>query len=105
LVGGALTTTQTCVNKLRVRAVRTIAIAVVTLPGLPGGLTWQVATVIDELPANREDIRQRVRDVQLDGWMRPTQVVLAFSSLSSSSTNLVLETLLSAGPRPNPRLA
>jgi hypothetical protein len=53
LVGGALTATQTCLNKLRVQVVRTIAITVVTLPGLPGGLTWQVATVIDELPANR----------------------------------------------------
>jgi hypothetical protein len=55
-------------------------------------------SAIDELPANREDIRQRVRDVQLDGWMRPTQVVAAFSSLSSSSMNLVLERFLSAGP-------
>jgi hypothetical protein len=38
-------------------------------------------SAIDELPANREDIRQRVRDVQLDGWMRPTQVIAAFVTL------------------------
>jgi hypothetical protein len=57
LVGGALTTTQTCVNKLRVQAVRTIAIAVVTLPGLPGGLTRQVATSSTSFPRTAEHSR------------------------------------------------
>jgi predicted PurR-regulated permease PerM len=48
----------------RVPAVLTITIAAVALLGLVGwGLSWQVASVLDELPAYRENIRQRVRDI------------------------------------------
>ena len=49
----------------RVPAVLTTAIAAVALLGLVGwGLSWQVAGVLDELPAYRENIRQRVRAIQ-----------------------------------------
>jgi predicted PurR-regulated permease PerM len=49
----------------RVPAVLTITIAAVALLGLVGwGLSWQVASVLDELPAYRDNIRQRVRDIQ-----------------------------------------
>jgi predicted PurR-regulated permease PerM len=48
----------------RVPAVLTITIAAVVLLGLAGwGLTWQVTSVLDELPEYRENIRQRVRDI------------------------------------------
>jgi hypothetical protein len=105
LVGGALTATQTCLNKLRVQVVRTIAITVVTLPGLPGGLTWQVATVIDELPANRRTFESafatpsstagcgRLASSWLFRHFRAPQQI-SFSKHSSPSA-----------PRPNPRLA
>jgi len=49
----------------RVPAVLTITMAAVALLGLVGwGLSWQVASVLDELPAYRENIRQRVRDIR-----------------------------------------
>jgi len=49
----------------RVPAVLTVTIAAVALLGLVGwGLSWQVASVLDELPAYRENIRQRVREIQ-----------------------------------------
>ena len=49
----------------RVPAVLTTTIAAVAFLGLVGwGLSWQVAGVLDELPAYRENIRQRVRAIQ-----------------------------------------
>jgi predicted PurR-regulated permease PerM len=49
----------------RVPAVLTITIAAFVLIGLAGwGLTWQVASVLEELPTYRENIRQRVRDIR-----------------------------------------
>lgn len=49
----------------RVPAVLTITIAAFVLLGLAGwGLTWQVASVLDELPTYRENVRQRVRDIR-----------------------------------------
>jgi predicted PurR-regulated permease PerM len=49
----------------RVPAVLTTTIAAVAVLGLVGwGLSWQVAGVLDDLPAYRENIRQRVRDIQ-----------------------------------------
>jgi AI-2E family transporter len=50
----------------RVPAVLTITIAASVLLGLAGwGLTRQVASVLDELPAYRENVRQRVRDIRV----------------------------------------
>ncbi len=49
----------------RVPAVLTITIAAFVLLGLAAwGLTWQVTSVLGELPAYRENIRQRVRDIR-----------------------------------------
>jgi predicted PurR-regulated permease PerM len=49
----------------RVPAVLTTTIAAVALLGLVGwGLSWQVAGVLDDLPAYRENIQQRVRAIQ-----------------------------------------
>jgi predicted PurR-regulated permease PerM len=50
----------------QVPAVLTITIAAFVVLGLAGwGLTWQVTSVLDELPAYRENIRQRVRDIRV----------------------------------------
>jgi predicted PurR-regulated permease PerM len=52
----------------RVPAVLTITIAAVALLGLVGwGLSWQVASVLDELPAYRENIRQKSPPARLTG--------------------------------------
>jgi predicted PurR-regulated permease PerM len=49
----------------RVPAVLTITIVAFLLLGLAAwALTWQVTSVLDELPAYRENIRQRVRDIR-----------------------------------------
>jgi predicted PurR-regulated permease PerM len=72
----------------RVPAVLTITIAAVALLGLVGwGLSWQVASVLDELPAYRENIRQRVREIQ--GASRGGSVEKRlFAMISSQATQL-----------------